>query len=152
MSHDAFLRRAPGEVSRSRGTGAGRRLRVLVVDDEPRLREAFAKLLRSDHEVIEAGSGADALACVESGDHFDAILCDLMMPGMNGGAFYEALGRSHPEVQDRFALVTAGAFSPEDLQLLESGKVIVLDKPCRLETLLAVVEMLASREPARDSR
>jgi DNA-binding response OmpR family regulator len=58
--------------------------RVLVVDDEPTVREVVAGYLRRDgHEVSEAADGTTALELVDR-DHPDLIVLDMMLPGVNG--------------------------------------------------------------------
>jgi CheY-like chemotaxis protein len=59
------------------------RRRVLVIDDEPMVRQILVDLLRSHHDVEMAESGEAALALIAR-DSFDVILCDVMMPGVNG--------------------------------------------------------------------
>jgi two-component system NtrC family sensor kinase len=83
---------------------AGRRL--LVVDDEPSLRaglEAFGRM--RGIQVVAAESGPVGLAAANA-QPFDAVVCDLRMPGMDGIAFHEELRRSHPALADRTVFVT----------------------------------------------
>ena len=99
-------RRPSGEVAvvAARSPLAGRRL--LVVDDEPALRaglEAFGRM--RGIEVFAAASGPVALAAANA-QPFDAVVCDLRMPGMDGVAFHEELRRSHPTLADRTVFVT----------------------------------------------
>ena len=62
-----------------------RRVIVLLVDDAE-VRAATAEMLRyAGHDVIEAGSGREALDCLEQhGDRIDLMIADYVMPGMNG--------------------------------------------------------------------
>ena len=59
---------------------------VLIVDDEPFVREIAADILRSEgYIVLEASSGPAALnVCAEHGSKIDLLLTDLIMPGMTG--------------------------------------------------------------------
>ena len=58
--------------------------RVLVVDDEPSMREFLEILLqREGHEVVACGSASEASVALES-DDFDLVLSDIQMPGMSG--------------------------------------------------------------------
>ena len=67
---------------------------VLIVDDEPDLREAFRDvLIASGFEAHTAEDGAAALELVRDGVVPDVILLDLMMPRMNGWRFIEELRR-----------------------------------------------------------
>ena len=50
---------------------------------------------------------------IARGERFDAILCDLMMPGMTGMDLHEALSRLAPEQASRVVVLTGGAFTLE---------------------------------------
>jgi two-component system response regulator MprA len=74
--------------------------RVLVVDDDPSIRQVIAYVLRDEgYQVDEAADGRAALAAIGR-RHPDVILVDLMMPGMDGwdfvGQYRERYGRRAP--------------------------------------------------------
>lgn len=74
-----------------------RSLRILVVDDEPGVRTFIAAGLRRDgHDVQMVNDGVAALA-LHWQQPFDAIVADLMMPGMNGLELASAIKRLNPE-------------------------------------------------------
>ena len=76
-----------------------RRLTVLLVDDEEIVRIATAEMIRDlGHEVEEAGSGAEALAQLESGLRVDVLVTDYMMPGMDGGLLARRVAKAHPGI------------------------------------------------------
>ncbi|NUP06575.1 MAG: response regulator [Polyangiaceae bacterium] len=120
------------------------RLRILMIDDDARLLGALSLLVRGRHDVVEATSGAEALQLLSRDCRFDIILCDLMMPGMDGGAVYAAVARQYPSLAPRFALLTGGAFTTNAQAIIESGDVVVLTKPCSRSDLLATIHRLAS--------
>ena len=65
--------------------------RILVIDDEPMVREAVGRMLVAEgYAVDHATDGAAALALLDA-DPPDVILLDLMMPGMNGRQFLTVL-------------------------------------------------------------
>src|SRR5215468_561337 len=73
--------------------------RVLVVDDEPMLRDTLGKTLSAEGYVVDlAVDGETALERIRAARP-DAILLDLMMPGMNGRQFLQAL-RDDPDYED----------------------------------------------------
>ncbi|MBI4199466.1 MAG: PAS domain S-box protein [Chloroflexi bacterium] len=77
----------PPEEGSGRETAEGplRHLHVLVVDDEPLVREVVASYLGGDgHTVETAGSGREALAVLHAGHTFDLVLTDGAMPQMSG--------------------------------------------------------------------
>ena len=87
---------------------------ILIVDDEPLVRETVHMLLKFDgHRVAEAGGGAQALAVFEPGK-FDLILTDYFMPSMNG----DELAANIKERSPTQTIVMLTAF-PEKFQ---SGK------------------------------
>jgi CheY-like chemotaxis protein len=104
--------------------GEGRGGEVLVVDDEPEvvtmLKEA---LMRDGHHVVTAPNGAVALEMLRVG-RFDAVLCDIRMPHLDGPGLLRALGMIRPDLLGRILLMTgdvlraAAALPPEVADLL----------------------------------
>jgi CheY-like chemotaxis protein len=127
---------------------AGRRARVLVVDDEPRLGLSMRMLLEPLHDVTTTTRGSEALALVAAGQRFDVILCDLQMPETDGATVYRRLCAQAPDMAERVVFISGGAYTTEMRAFLESVANRVLDKPVRPEVLLAVVEASAR---ARDA-
>jgi signal transduction histidine kinase len=77
----------------------GRRLSVLLVDDEELVRTATAEMIRElGHHVEEASGAIDALARLDEGLAVDVVVTDYMMPGMNGGALARRIAKSHPQI------------------------------------------------------
>ena len=70
--------------------------RILVVDDRPDVARAIARMLR-EHETSTETDPRRALARVEHGERFDIVLCDLDMPGMNGGDVSNRLVHAHAD-------------------------------------------------------
>jgi signal transduction histidine kinase/ActR/RegA family two-component response regulator len=88
---DAGNQQAPEPV------GPGRRRRVLLVDDDPVVREVLATQLADEgYEVDEAGDGAAALALLDRGTPMHMLVSDLAMPGMDGVALIRAAQRRRP--------------------------------------------------------
>jgi two-component system response regulator MprA len=73
--------------------------RVLIVDDEPAIRQVLADILQGEgYLVSEAANGLQALGVVGR-DRPDAIIADLMMPVMDGGTFVrQSVTRSIPKL------------------------------------------------------
>jgi PAS domain S-box-containing protein len=72
-------------VGASQGTAPERRLRLLVVDDDPLvLSNTVALLEELKHEVVSASSGKEALSALKSGRRFDMVLTDYAMPHLTG--------------------------------------------------------------------
>ena len=126
----------------------GRR-RVLVVDDEPRVGRALQLVVGSVHDVTVLSSATDALRRIDAGERWDAILCDLWMPEMDGIAFYQALAERDATWVPKFAFVTGGAFGARALDFLASHAVTTIAKPASAATLLAAVDRLLDASARR---
>lgn len=119
--------------------GPARAARVMAVDDEEMIRTILGRVLKA-HEVTALSSAKEALALLDDGATFDAILCDLMMPVMNGIEFYQALVRHYPDQASAVIFVTGGAFSRETATFLDSVPNMQLPKPFDAVKLRAAVE------------
>lgn len=76
-----------------------RRASILLVDDEALVRLATAEMLREmGHRVIEAESGASALAQLRSADDVDLIITDYLMPGMRGSELVDEVRQRKPDL------------------------------------------------------
>jgi PAS domain S-box-containing protein len=117
----------------------GRRGSVLVVDDEPFVAAAVRRVLEREHDVTVHTRAEDALAAIEGGARFDAIVCDLMMPGMTGMELHAALERAAPEQADRLVVLTGGAFTAAAREFLERVPVPRAEKPVAPDALLGLV-------------
>jgi PAS domain S-box-containing protein len=123
--------------------GGGKR--VLLVDDEPAIREAVAAtLMDSGYEVYLAEDGTDALALYhQRRREIDIVLTDISMAQMDGVTLARALRKLDPDVR---IVVSSGHFSKENAAILESaGVTVFLDKPYNAEKLLRSLETELAR-------
>lgn len=116
-------------------SGAG----VLIVEDQPDLRETLASLLEDlGYLVAVAANGRDALAHLQSAPPPALILLDLIMPVMNGWVF-RAEQQRDPKLADIPVVVVSGAANlPHHSAALNA--VAYLTKPVDLNMLLALVD------------
>jgi PAS domain S-box-containing protein len=119
--------------------GAERRGRVLVVDDEPLIGKSVQLLLSTRHDVVPLTSAREAYDRLISGERWDAVLCDLMMPEMTGMDLYERLEKRSPELARRMVFLTGGAFTPRARAFLEQARNPRVEKPFDEETLAAAI-------------
>ncbi|MDB4974926.1 MAG: Sensory box histidine kinase/response regulator [Myxococcaceae bacterium] len=117
------------------------RAAVLVVDDEPTVCELLAAQLSGPYDVAAFTSSRAALASMLEGN-FDVILCDVMMPELNGMDLYARATRERPELAERFIFITGGAFTERARLFMNQTGRPVLRKPCAQEELLETVQML----------
>ncbi|AKV00624.1 Sensory box histidine kinase/response regulator [Labilithrix luteola] len=131
---------APCELS-----GALRRGRVLVVDDEPMIAQAVRRLLLPEHDVEAPASAAQALAMLADGARFDVIVLDVIMPRLSGPEFYERLVHVDADQANRVVFVSGGAVEPKTVAFLASVDNPKLDKPVSLDALRDVVNGFVAR-------
>jgi len=107
---------------------------ILVVDDEPAIRESLEFLLsEANYKVALAEGGLDGLKKLES-DLFDLVLLDVMMPDKNGLEVLEEIGRSSPETA--VIMITAFGTIENAVRAIKSGAVDYVTKPWDNEKLL----------------
>jgi len=120
---------------------------VLLVEDEEQVRGIFKAILRrSGYAVLDAGSGADALAAGERyAERIDLLLTDLRMPGMSGRELAERLALIRPEMR---VLFVSGYTENSILRhgILEPG-IAFLSKPITPDALLRKVREVLAQPP-----
>jgi signal transduction histidine kinase len=124
--------------------GAAARRRVLVVDDDALVVRSIARTLAGRYDVVTASSASDALARIEVGERFDAVLCDLMMPEMTGMELHARLAARAPGVARRMLFITGGAFTDAAARFLAEGQAPWVEKPFEPEQLRQAVERIAA--------
>jgi CheY-like chemotaxis protein len=112
------------------------------VDDEPTVAMVLRRILAPDHDVVIVGNGRQALDRFEAGERFDVILCDLMMPVMNGIGLYEQLSKTIPEQASRIVFITGGAFTPDAKSFLDRVPNNRVRKPFESVKLRGLVQTL----------
>jgi len=125
-------------------------MRILVVDDEPSVREAVERALRLDgHDVLLAGDGHEALGTLDARAP-DAVVLDVLMPRVDG----LELCRRMRERGDRtpVLMLTARDAVSDRVAGLDAGADDYLIKPFALEELLARVRALLRRATPGDDR
>ena len=120
-------------------TSAPLQARVLVVDDEVELADVMREMLEgAGHEVATAESGAVALELLATA-RFDAIVCDLRMPDMDGAGLWREVSTSQPQLACHMLFVTGDMLSPDAREFLRRARCAALDKPFLKADLLARV-------------
>ena len=112
--------------------------RVLMVDDDAGVRDAYADALRLDgHQVVTACHGEEALSIFEK-ERFDLVVTDLSMGAVSGfevAKRVKAINRAVPVV-----LLTGWAIGQGETRVREAEIDVVLIKPCPLEDLCSAVQ------------
>jgi signal transduction histidine kinase/CheY-like chemotaxis protein len=140
-----------GAADEARGAASepqpeGRRL--LVIDDEPSVRLIIARQARSDGWVVdEVDGGEEGLRrLLEHADRFDAVVCDIRMPGLSGAGVYDALVRQAPQLLGRLVFVTGDPGSSEVASFVARCRAPIVAKPFEPRELLGRL-----REAARSA-
>ncbi|MEN6438195.1 MAG: ATP-binding protein [Syntrophobacter sp.] len=111
--------------------------RILVVDDEKRIRDGCCKVLAMEgFEVFEAESGTISLEMIES-EHFDVVLLDLMMPVLSGFDVLAHVKASHPETT--IIVISGYATVEHSTEAMKKGAFDFIPKPFSPDQLRAVV-------------
>jgi len=122
-----------------------RKLRVLVVDDEPPILHYMSATLESwGHTVEVASDGQYALERALAGA-FDVIICDLRMPHLGGREMYHKLARQDPRTAERVIFATGDTVRGDTLRFLESLGRPYLHKPFTLAELRRVLGAAAQQ-------
>src|SRR5262249_52960484 len=123
------------------------RPQVLLVDDSPEYRDLYAVLLEQTATVITASRGEDALV-IASTQRLDAIVLDVMMPGLDGWQTCQRLKTNPLTASIPVIMLTSldGMDVPEMAATV--GAAYVLIKPCPVERLARAIKA-AIHEAAR---
>jgi CheY-like chemotaxis protein len=120
----------------------GRKLKLLLVDDDPLVSMNTAYLLMDlGHSVLEAQSAAHALQLLQSGARFDAVITDYAMPGMNGLDLAKAIG----EITPKLPVILATGYA--ELPTTAVTQYPRLNKPFSETELAEILQPLAARSP-----
>jgi len=115
---------------------------LLLVEDEPDVRDALSQVLRSlDYRVITASDGDEALQYFESGgEGIDLVLSDVIMPGLSGPGLFHTLNAKQPGI--KMLLITGYPLDEGTRELLESNLVSWVQKPVDKKTLSASIQKI----------
>ena len=112
---------------------------VLVVDDEPGMRETLVEILNaSGYRVMSASDGESALAAIR-GNQFNVVVMDIRMPGIDGVSVLQQIDGPPPQV----ILMTAYSRAERIREALELNAFAVVSKPFPVPELLGLVASAA---------
>ncbi|MEO8032509.1 MAG: response regulator [Gemmatimonadota bacterium] len=125
--------------------------RVLVVDDDLAVVKALTGfLVRAGYEVVSAGSAAEALEALGRPPEVDAVVSDILMPGMSGLALYDTIVARVPGLARRVVFLTGAARDPAIHDPVESRGVPLISKLNDFRLVVDAVRLaLLSRTEAR---
>jgi two-component system KDP operon response regulator KdpE len=121
---------------------------ILVVDDEPSIRQALrVTLSKIGFDVAEASTGEEALALIR-GARYDAVLLDMNMPGMGGMTACREIRQLSPGLP--ILMLTIRDHQDDKVEALESGADDYVTKPFHMRELTARVRAAIRRSHIRD--
>lgn len=119
---------------------------VLVIEDETQTRNIFLKCLEFEgFQALGASNGSTGMKLAQQ-HHPDLIVCDIMMPDMDGYAVLSALRRSHDTASIPLIFLTAKVTMSDLRQGMEMGADDYLTKPCTLDQFLAAIHTRLHRQ------
>ena len=134
---------APAAPAPIAGPPAG--LRLLLVEDHDSTRDVLARILRrAGHEVLVAGTGAEAIALAGAAGNFDAMISDLGLPDQSGLDLIQAIRALRPGIP---AIAMSGYGFEEDLRRAKAaGFTDYLVKPVSFNHLRALLDGVVARD------
>jgi PAS domain S-box-containing protein len=135
----------PPSAPASRRAAAAQK-RVLIVDNETAIVRLLSESLESIASVVGETVPGRALDLIlaSSTPGFDAIVCDVMMPGMTGIDLHERVARDRPDLASRFVFICGGTYTARARDHLERVPNPLLHKPFRMSQLIDAIERVAS--------
>lgn len=120
--------------------------RVLAIDDEPTMCQIIARSLRGIADVTTVTTVAAAAAELAA-HRFDAVVCDVNMPGGGGPVVHAQLTRQHPTLALRTLFITGGVTTDAKAAFVESVRDRLLEKPFSMRQLQDAVRALLAPPP-----
>ena len=117
-----------------------------MVDDEAFVANAVRRVLRA-HDVDVAIGGDEAARRLQASARYDVVLCDLMMPGMDGPGLYDHIRSRFPELVSHMVFMTGGAFTERARSFVERVEPFLIHKPFDAVTLRDAVARAAEALP-----
>ena len=127
-----------------------KQLKILVVDDEDRMRKLVRDfLVRKQYEVVEASNGEEAVDVFVESNDIDLIILDVMMPKMDGHQAAKAIRAMYADRPDAEEIpiiaLSANAFSEDVQASQDAGMNGHVSKPLNMEEVTKVIERNLNR-------
>lgn len=147
----AVKEEGPVEDSSERPSRPDGPLRVLLIDDEESLCALVQEYLsRHGHDVAVAHNGEEGLARATEG-HFDAVVCDMRLPGISGEDVCMTLLDHDPAMADRIMVATGDILSPQTQSFFDRTGLPHIHKPFKLNQLQDAIARLVEGRSVREA-
>ncbi len=122
-------------------------MHLLVAEDDPKISRFLVRGLREENHVVDLAETGDAAEALAFNDSYDAILLDVLLPGVDGFEICRRL-RAHG-IDTPVLMLTARDAVPDRVQGLDAGADDYLTKPFAFDELLARLRALTRRGRTR---
>jgi len=123
------------------------KVRVLVVEDNPTVRDGLEQILRRAGHDVSAVSDADSALARCAEESFDLVITDFKMEGMNGLQLLESIRKQRVPGDPEVMLITAYGTIDIAVEAMKMGAVDFITKPFDLEDFIAKVRTLMAAPP-----
>jgi len=135
----------PRRVTSARKPQKTTKGRILLVDDEPVVRQLVTEVLSAEgHEVETTADGMDALKKIK-GNGYDLILVDMKLPGISGGELYDRIQDMAEKLAERVIFVTGDVMGADTEAFLAKTGAPFIAKPFNVKQLKAEVRRLLTK-------
>jgi DNA-binding response OmpR family regulator len=117
---------------------------ILLVDDDKQLATALQWILADENFLVDVAYDGDEALIKVKAHQYDAVVCDLKMPRLQGDAFYLTARDLRPALSDRFIFITGFATDPQIRTFLIEHEVKFLVKPFPISGLITCLKELLS--------
>jgi CheY-like chemotaxis protein len=117
--------------------------RILVIDDDAIMQRIITRLLaRQAYEVVVAADGESGLEVIEQEGHFDAVICDLFLPGIDGIEVVRRLRLQHPAEELPILMLTGDGAEATRGEAMSCGANLFLTKPFSSHEIVGALQQL----------
>ena len=120
-------------------------LKVLIIDDEPMIRQVVRRMLEDKgYETEIADIAGKAIEMIQN-HYFDVIPVDVRMSGMNGNEFYHQVREMNKQLATRIIFVTGDVLNTKTTEFIENNNVLLLAKPFSQDKLYDAINHAMQR-------
>ncbi len=121
------------------------RPKVIVIDDDHELLIILKEVISTVYNCAGFESAAEALEILKGSETFDCLICDLMMPNMDGIKFYHELEIAAPHYLPKLVFLTGGSFTKMSDSFLKKPNISFCEKPVDKKILLNLIQGIINK-------
>ena len=120
--------------------------KILLVDDEAAVRDVLTKTLQQAGHTVETAQNGEVALGILKQKHFDCVVSDVKMPGMDGSMLHQAIMDFDPDLARHFIFISGDSVNPETRNYLSQVDNPSLTKPFDIEELQGVLQKVLAEE------